>query len=247
MNLQEFFCSHPKVALAFSGGVDSAYLLYTAKALGAEVKAYYVKSQFQPDFELADALRLAAELEAEIQVIDCDILADSVICGNPADRCYYCKNRIFSEILKAAEKDGYHVVMDGTNASDDADSRPGMRALREMKVLSPLRLCGITKSQVRALSREAGLFTWDKPSYACLATRVQTGEIITLEKLKAVEQAEDSLSELGFRDFRVRIFYGAARIQLPAEQMEKALKLRREIRDRLRPYFDNILLDLEER
>lgn len=246
-DLARFFAEHPKVALAFSGGVDSAYLLKEAVNCGAEVKAYFVKSQFQPDFELADALCLAGQLDVEMEVLFCDVLADAAISENPENRCYYCKRKIFETLLKAAEADGFDTVIDGTNASDDAGDRPGMRALSEMKVLSPLRLCGITKAEVRAQSKEGGLFTWDKPAYACLATRIPAGEPITEEKLNRVEQAEAVLKELGFSDFRVRLFHGSARLQLKAEQMEQAVQRRAEIRAALNPYFDNILLDLEER
>lgn len=173
--LRRFFEEHPRVALAFSGGCDSAYLLYAAIESGADVCAYYAHSAFQPRFELEDARRLCAELGAALRVLELDVLADENVRANPPERCYFCKRRIFSEILRAAEADGRNCAIDGTNASDDAQDRPGMRALREMRVYSPLRLCGITKAQVRALSREAGLFTWNKPAYACLATRVAVG------------------------------------------------------------------------
>ena len=247
MTLKEFFKAYPKVAIAFSGGVDSAYLLHEAKMHGADIKAYFVKSQFQPDFELEDAVRLAEELGAEMKVISCDVLADSVICENSGDRCYYCKNRIFRDILQAAKEDGFETVIDGTNASDDAEDRPGMRVLAEMQVLSPLRLCGITKEEVRARSKEAGLFTWDKPAYACLATRIPQGEMITGEKLRRIELAEKALSSMGFSDFRIRLFHSAARLQVKASQMEQAVCRREEIRAALKPYFDSTLLDLEER
>ena len=246
-NLRGFFEIHTKIALAFSGGVDSAYLLKEAVNCGAEVKAYFVKSQFQPDFELEDAVRLAEELGAEMKVISCDVLADSVICENSGDLCYYCKNRIFRDILQAAKEDGFETVIDGTNASDDAEDRPGMRVLAEMQVLSPLRLCGITKEEVRARSKEAGLFTWDKPAYACLATRIPQGEMITGEKLRRIELAEKALSSMGFSDFRIRLFHSAARLQVKASQMEQAVCRREEIRAALKPYFDSTLLDLEER
>lgn len=246
-DLREFFEIHAKVALAFSGGVDSAYLLKEAVNCGAEVKAYFVKSQFQPDFELEDAARLAEELGTDMQVISCDVLADPVICQNSGDRCYYCKNRIFRDILQAAKEDGFETVIDGTNASDDAGNRPGMRALAEMKVLSPLRLCGITKEEVRRRSKAEGLFTWDKPAYACLATRIPEGEMITEEKLHRIELAEKALSSIGFSDFRIRLFHGAARLQVKASQMEQAVCRREEIRAALKPYFDSTLLDLEER
>lgn len=247
MNLEQFFQEHPQVALAFSGGVDSAYLLYAALAFGAETTAYFVESQFQPAFELADARRLAAELGAKLKVLDCDVLADSTIEKNPKDRCYHCKNRIFSRILAEAERDGFHTVIDGTNATDDAKDRPGMRALSEMRVLSPLRLCCITKQEVRSRSKAAGLFTWNKPAYACLATRVPTGEMITAEKLAKVEGAEAALARLGFTDFRVRLFGGAARLQLPAGQLTRAAAQRQAVTAALKPYFDIVLLDLEER
>ena len=157
MNLQEFFHDNPKAAIAFSGGVDSAYLLYAAKKHGAEVRAYYVKSAFQPQFELEDAKRLAKELGADMKVLEADVLGDALVTANPADRCYHCKKRIFTEIGKMAAADGFPVLMDGTNASDDAGDRPGMRALRELSVRSPLRECGLTKDEIRRLSKEAGL------------------------------------------------------------------------------------------
>lgn len=247
MELKEFFAEHPKVALGFSGGVDSSYLLYAAKKYGADVRAYFIKSQFQPEFELKDASRLAAQLDMELKVIPVDILADQVVADNPKDRCYHCKNRIFGLLAETAARDGYDTIIDGTNASDEAGDRPGMRALKEMKVLSPLRLCGISKAQVRELSKEAGLFTWDKPAYACLATRIPMGEKITVEKLTRVQGGEGELAALGFTDFRVRLFGGGARIQLRAEEMEEALQQREKIIDRLKPYFDIILLDLEDR
>lgn len=247
MTLLEFFREHNKAALAFSGGVDSSYLLYAAKGMGAKVKAYYVKSAFQPDFELEDARRVAEKLKVEMEILTLDILADDTVSSNPPDRCYHCKQRIFRAILDAAKADGYPVVLDGTNASDDAQDRPGMKALAEMKILSPLRLCGLTKSDVRQLSKDAGLPTWYKPAYACLATRIPTGERITGEDLKRVEGAEDVLRSMGFTDLRVRKQGEMARIELPVNEMTVALYRRKEILEGLRPYFDKVLLDLEGR
>lgn len=247
MTLHEFFQTNPKVALAFSGGVDSAYLLYAALSCGAQVRAYYVKSAFQPQFELDDAIRLATELGADMRVLDVDVLRDPQITGNPADRCYYCKNSIFKAILEAAAEDGFSVLMDGTNASDDAGDRPGMRALRELEVRSPLREYGLTKAEVRQLSKEAGLFTWNKPAYACLATRIPTGEGITKEKLQRTEQAEDYLFSAGFTDFRVRMMGGAARIQVPEHQLPLLLNKRQELLSEFKKYYSAVLLDLEVR
>lgn len=149
--------------------------------------------------------------------------------------------------MQAAAADGFDLVIDGTNASDDAGDRPGMRALRELSVRSPLRECGLTKAEIRARSREAGLFTWDKPAYACLATRIPTGEVITAEKLAATETAEAELSGLGFSDFRVRLLDGCARIQVRPEQLTLVLERREEILQKLKPYYRAVVLDLEVR
>ena len=247
MTLQEFFTEHPKAALGFSGGVDSSYLLYAGIKAGADIRPYFIKTAFQPEFELEDAKRLCAQLGAELHIIELDALANPDVVKNPANRCYYCKTGLFGTLQQRAKADGYTVLLDGTNASDDAGDRPGMKALTEMSVLSPLRLCGLSKAQIRELSREAGLFTWDKPAYACLATRVPTGEAITEALLARVEGAEQVLFSLGFTDFRVRVFYDAARVQLKPAQMQQALSRRAEILENMKPYFEIVLLDLNGR
>ena len=247
MELNEFFAMHPKAALGFSGGVDSSYLLYAALQCGADVRPYYIKTAFQPEFEFADAQRLCRQLGVEMTVLELDALADPAVAANPANRCYYCKMALFGTLAKRALADGYAVLLDGTNASDDAGDRPGMQALRELSVLSPLRACGLTKARIRELSREAGLFTWDKPAYACLATRVPTGEPITAEKLEKTERAETYLFSLGLTDFRVRYFAGAARIQVPEAQLPLLLQNRTKILSELKNFYPAVLLDLEVR
>ena len=247
MTLEQFFQENPRCALGFSGGVDSAYLLYAGVKAGADIRPYFIKTAFQPAFELADARKLAEELGAEVTVLELDALADPQVAANPADRCYFCKQNLFRTLKERAIADGYPVLLDGTNASDEAGDRPGMRALAELSVRSPLRECGLTKAEIRARSREAGLFTWDKPAYACLATRVPAGETITAETLARVEGAEDALFRLGYTDFRVRVFHGAARLQLPRGQMERAVREAETIQAALKPYFTPILLDLEGR
>ena len=247
MTLEQFFQENPRCALGFSGGVDSAYLLYAGVKAGADIRPYFIKTAFQPAFELADAKKLAAGLGAEVTVLELDALADPQVAANPADRCYFCKQNLFRTLKERAIADGYPVLLDGTNASDEAGDRPGMRALAELSVRSPLRECGLTKAEIRARSREAGLFTWDKPAYACLATRVPAGETITAETLARVEGAEDALFRLGYTDFRVRVFHGAARLQLPRGQMERAVREAETIQAALKPYFTPILLDLEGR
>ncbi len=247
MDLKTFFTENPSVALAFSGGTDSSYLLYAGLSYGAKIRAYYVKTAFQPQFEYDDAVRLATQLGADLRVIHKDVLSNATVAANPQNRCYYCKTEIFTTLRQAAAEDGYSVLIDGTNASDEAGDRPGMLALQELSVRSPLRECGITKADVRALSKEAGLFTWNKPSYACLATRIPAGTTITAEMLERVEHAEDCLFKLGFSDFRIRLFHDAARIQLPADQMETAIAKRDALLHALEPYFKEIVLDLKAR
>lgn len=247
MELLDFFREHPRAAIAFSGGVDSAYLLYAGRKAGADVWAYYVKSAFQPEFEYTDACRLARELRVPLRVLTVDVLCHPEIAENPPNRCYHCKRAIFSAIARAAGEDGYDLLLDGTNASDDASDRPGMRALLELAVRSPLREAGLTKAEIRRRSREAGLFTWDKPAYACLATRIPTGELITREKLEATERAEAFLSSLGFRDFRVRRMGGTARLQITAGQMGLAVEQAERIDAELKKYYSAVLLDLEAR
>lgn len=247
MELREFFDSNPSCALAFSGGVDSSYLLYSASRWCKKLGVYYVKSLFQPQFELDDAKKLCEELGVTLNSIEADVLSDPTVVSNPSDRCYYCKRVIFEKITEKAREDGFELVIEGTNASDDIDDRPGYRALGEMKVASPLRLCGHTKDMIRELSREAGLFTWNKPSYACLATRIPTGEQITAEKLRTTEQAEGILMQMGFTDFRIRMVSGVAKIQLRKEQFPLLAEKREDIVKVLSPMYKGITLDLEAR
>ena len=247
MDLREFFKENKRAAIAFSGGVDSAYLIYAAKQYAEDATAYYVKAAFQPQFEFDDAVRLSEMVGIRMRVLYVDVLSEETVINNPPDRCYYCKQKIFGTILKAAAEDGYSLVLDGTNASDDASDRPGMKALKELSVRSPLRECGLTKSMIRTLSKAAGLFTWNKPSYACLATRVPSGTRITSEILEATEKAETWLMEKGLKDFRVRYLGGHARLQVPAEYMEFVLQHRQEIGQELKKYYSSVLLDLQER
>ena len=247
MTLEQFFKENKRVAIAFSGGVDSAYLLYAAMQNGADAKAYFVKSAFQPQFEQEDAVTLASQMGARMEVLEVDVLCKENITANPADRCYHCKKVIFETIAEAATKDGYPLLIDGTNASDDSADRPGMKALTELSVRSPLRECGLTKDEIRRLSKEASLFTWDKPAYACLATRIPTGEAITLEKLQRTEAAENFLSSLGFADFRVRSREGMAKIQVTAEDLPRIIENREAVFEDLKRYYKEVTLDLEVR
>ena len=247
MTLNEFFSLVPKAAVAFSGGTDSAFLLWAAKKCGCDVRAYYVKTPFQPQFELEDARRLASELAVPMTVVEADILAVPEAAANGPQRCYHCKTALFSQLRQAAREDGYTVLLDGTNASDDAGDRPGMRALRELEVRSPLRECGLTKSDVRRLAREAGLPVWDKPSYACLATRVPTGTAITREDLGRVERGEQALAAMGFHDFRLRLRGDGALLQVREDQWEEARRRLEELRSLLAGDFTQLELDAAPR
>ena len=247
MDLRDFFTAYPRAALAFSGGVDSSYLLYEGLRYAESLGVYYVKSAFQPEFERRDALRLASELGAKLRVLEADVLACPAVAANPPERCYHCKKVIMSTIKAAAAEDGYELVLDGTNASDDISDRPGFRALGEEGVLSPLRICGLTKAEIRQRSRAAGLFTWDKPAYACLATRVKTGQRIDADTLRAVEAAEEALFKLGYTDFRVRTEGGRARLEFTAEQLGRAREQMPELRALLAPYFADVEREATER
>ena len=248
MTLKEFFESAGgPVALGFSGGVDSCFLLWAGKHYGADIRPYFVKTAFQPQFELEDARGIADFVGVRLNIIELDNLACRDIRANGPDRCYFCKRAIFGALEKKAKEDGCVMITDGTNASDDLSDRPGVRALRELEVRSPLYECGITKDEIRRMSKEAGLFTWDKPAYACLATRVETGVEISADILKRIEGAEEELKKLGFWDLRVRVRSGMACLQLKSDQFERAASMADRIKTGLSPYFKKALLDLDRR
>jgi len=248
MILEDYLKQYPRVAVAFSGGADSSYLLFATREAGCLVSAYFIKSQFQPMFELDDAIKLADSIGVSLTVASLDALCDPEVVKNPPDRCYYCKKAILSKLKKISLEDGFSVLCDGSNADDDETDRPGMRALRELGVISPLRDCGLTKADIRRLSEQAGLFTFNKPSYACLATRFPTGTTITPELLVKVESAESKLFEMGFSDFRVRLLPPCgAMLQMPACGWDLVAARRSEILEAMSPLFDRVVLDLELR
>ena len=247
MTLEQFFAENSRAVLGFSGGVDSAFLLWAGVRAGAEVVPCFVKTPFQPRFELEDARRLCRELNAKLEVIEFDVLSDSRVAANPPERCYHCKRQIFSHLRAWAAAGGFSLLLDGTNASDEAGDRPGMRALDELGVRSPLRECGLTKGRIRELSKQAGLFTWNKPSYACLATRIPTGRTITRMDLERVERGEAALSGLGLRDFRLRLTAEGAKLQVLEGQLPLVLERRADILSALEADFPRITLDLRPR
>ena len=248
MELKDFFKTHKKVSVALSGGIDSSYLMYAAKKYGAEVSAYFVKSEFVPDFEAEDVISVAEEIGVQVKVLQVSALNLRDITKNGEDRCYFCKKAMFEAIIKAARSDGFDVILEGTNASDDVSDRPGFRAIGELSVISPFKICGLTKEEIRKLSKEAGISIWNKPSYSCLATRVAKGMEITKEKLSKIEKAERFLFSLGFSDFRVRLF-GENSAKLEFNIKDKGLfeKNKTEVTKKLDTLFSSVTFDTEAR
>jgi len=218
-SLKKFFDEHPRVAIAFSGGTDSSYLLYAAAKCGAEFTAYTVESPFRSPIERDNAEKTATIIGIEVSIIKADPLSVPAITSNGADRCYQCKKVVFGLIRSKASEDGYDCIIDACNASDDPSQRPGMKALEEMGVLSPLREAGLTKAEIRRLSEIAGLPTWNVPSDSCLATRIPTGHTITAADLEKVACTEKELRKLGLSGFRVRAHSdNVAVIEIPKSQ-----------------------------
>lgn len=210
------------LAVAFSGGVDSGLLLKVAQGiLGRNVLAVIVESPTLPRRELGDALDFVKENKAEYRVIEADNLQIEGFTDNPADRCYLCKKDLFTRIKAVAQDYGIEWVADGSNVDDLKDDRPGMRALSELGIISPLLEADLTKDDIRQLAQRMQMKTWDKPAAACLASRFAHGQKIELEKLSMVELGEDYLLELGFRQVRVRFHDGSARIEVAPKERNK--------------------------
>ena len=212
-----------RVAVAFSGGIDSTFLLHHAHdLLGDKVVAFTTCSVFFPESERVFALDFCKEHNIEHHLVEIDVLANSVIAANPEDRCYHCKRAIFERIIDAAKSRGCAYVVDGTNLDDMDDYRPGLKALEELGVKSPLKAAGLTKSDIRALSHDMGIPIWNKPAFACLATRFPYGTTLAREQLSAVEKAEDILHDLGFAQCRVRVHgpnLDVARIEVESDRV----------------------------
>lgn len=207
------------LAVAFSGGVDSTYLLHeAAKAGKGKVTALIMKTPSVPERELDEAVTFCKSRGISFFVLPADPFSAAGFRENGRDRCYICKHFLFSALLEKATEEGIPFVADGTNADDTKEFRPGLRALKELDIRSPLAEAGLTKKEIRELSEKEGLPTWNKPSFSCLATRFPYGEELTVEKLRKTEAAENLLAELGFTQRRVRVHGNLARIEvLPAE------------------------------
>jgi uncharacterized protein len=214
----------PSVIIAYSGGVDSAYLAYAAhRALGARALCVTADSPSYPERHRALALRIAHEVGLNHTFIQTDEMARPEYRANPANRCYYCKHELYTHLSALAVDRGIPVIVDGSNADDRGDYRPGRQAAREFGVRSPLDEVGLTKEEIRALSRRAGLPTWDEPASACLSSRIPYFSEVTSEKLRMIERAEGVLKDLGFRICRVRHHDTIARLELGRDEITRAL------------------------
>ncbi len=233
--------------VAFSGGVDSTLLLKVAHdTLGDRALGVTATSETYPQEELEEAIRLAEMIGAQHIVLRTSELENEEFLANPPDRCYFCKQELFGKLEAIARERGLHYVVDGFNVDDTGDFRPGARAGREKGVRSPLREAGLSKTDIRALSREMGLPTWDKPALACLSSRIPYGERINMEKLQQIGLAERHLRELGFRHLRVRHHGAIARIEVAPEEMAQLVTKAAEIVSRLKELgFLYVTMDLQ--
>ncbi|MDR3138716.1 MAG: ATP-dependent sacrificial sulfur transferase LarE [Treponema sp.] len=219
--LLELIAGRGSAAVAFSGGVDSSFLCFAAAAaLGPKAIAVTIVSPMLPKSEIDCALAVARKVGIEHILLE-EGEIDEEVAANPKERCYFCKKLEFGGIIAAAKERGISTVLDGSNLDDLGDYRPGLKALEELKIMSPLREAGLAKADIRELSRRFGLPTWDKPAFACLASRIPYGERIDKKKLARVEKAEDALRSAGFRQFRVRSHDDIARIEVAPEERRR--------------------------
>jgi len=250
LKLKKILTGMKRVVIAFSGGGDSTFLLKVALGtLGKEnVLAVTAKSQTYPEREYKSAVKLARELGADYVAINTKETENIKFIKNPVNRCYYCKKELFGRLKEIAEKIGSNYVIDGSNMDDKKDLRFGSIAARELGVRSPLAEARIGKKEIKTFSKRLGLTTWDKPSFACLASRFPYGHAITGENLKKVDRAEELLQRYGFKQVRVRLHGNIARIELLPRDIKRLSgeKLRKDVADKLRKLgFSYIALDLE--
>lgn len=223
-NLKELIKSYEKLVISFSGGVDSSFLARVAHdVLGDNVLAVTARSATYPEREFKEAVEFAKTYGIPHRVIVSEELEIDGFSQNPVNRCYLCKTELLDKVIDIAKNEGYNYVAEGSNKDDLGDFRPGLQAVKEHGVVSPLREAGLTKDDIRELSKELGLKTWNKPSFACLSSRFPYGQTITVEKLNMVDKAEDFLLNKGFTQVRVRHLGDTARIELLADDISRML------------------------
>jgi len=238
-NLKAIIGKHKSAVVAFSGGVDSTFLLkVAAEVLGDKVLAVTAHSSTYPERELKEAIKFAEDNSIRHRVIISEELEVDGFSDNPVNRCYLCKNELYVKIKAVAEEEGMECIFEGSNVDDLGDFRPGMQAVREHGVISPLREAQLTKEEIRLLSKEMGLETWDKQAFACLSSRFPYGEKITRERLQMVDRAEQFLLDLGFKQVRVRFHKDIARIEVTQENFEKIIQP--DIREKIYSEFKKI-------
>jgi TIGR00268 family protein len=245
--LKKYFDDLQNVVIAFSGGVDSTFLLKVAyDALGDRVIAVTARSASFPQRELNEAMDFCRSEGIRHIVVDSEELDIEGFSHNPVNRCYLCKHELFEKMLAIAEQNNIQYVAEGSNMDDEGDYRPGLQAVVELQIKSPLREVGLNKEEIRAYSRQLGLRTWNKQSFACLSSRFPYGEEITAKKLGMVDRAEQFLMDLGFCQLRVRIHGEIARIEVLPDEFEKVLSCRERITRAFKEYgFHYVTMDLQ--
>lgn len=237
--LKDIIRKKGSAAVAFSGGVDSTFLIKVAKeVLGDKLIAVTATSSTYPERELNEAIKYAKDFGVKHIIISSEELDIEGFASNPKNRCYYCKKELFTKVKEVALENGIEYVFDGSNLDDNGDYRPGMLAAKELLVASPLKEAGLTKKDIRDLSKEYGLATWNKPAFACLSSRFPYGNKITLPKLKMIDKAEQFLLDMGIRQVRVRHHGEIARIEVAPEEREKFFNI--EFMDKISSKFKEI-------